>query len=68
MLLYTVLVFAILMYSIPYLIKKPTGIEFIDNIVLYTNTNQQFILAASILVGLSVFLTQKYLVQTNGDF
>jgi hypothetical protein len=68
MLLYTVLVFAILMYSIPYLIKKPTGIEFIDNIVLYTNTNQQFILAASILVGLSVFLTQKYLVQATGDF
>ncbi len=68
MLLYTVLVFAILMYSIPYLIKKPTGIEFVDNIVLYTNTNQQFILAASVLVGLSVFLTQKYLVQATGDF
>lgn len=64
---YTVLVYAALMFAIPKIIKTPTNIEFVDKIVLYTNTNQQFIVSASVLVALAAFLTSKYLIECDGN-
>jgi hypothetical protein len=52
---------------VPIIFTKPTGVKLIDDIVLYTNTNKQFVLQSSILVGASVFLTQKYLDKSSGD-
>lgn len=65
--LYTVVLYAALMYMIPKVIKTPTNIEFVDNVVLYTNTNQQFIVSASLLVALAAFITSKYLVECDGN-
>ncbi len=67
MILYIVLIYAILMYTIPKIIKSPTNIEFVDNVVLYTNTNQQFIVSSSLLVALAAFITSKYLIECNGN-
>lgn len=65
--LYITLVYAIIMYLLPKIIKSPTNIEFVDKTVLYTNTNQQFILSASLLVALSAFLVSKYLCECDGN-
>jgi hypothetical protein len=67
MILYIVAVYAILMYGIPKIIKNPTNIEFVDNVVLYTNTNQQFIVSSALLVALAALITSKYLVECNGN-
>jgi hypothetical protein len=67
MILYIVAVYAILMYVIPKVIKNPTNIEFVDNVVLYTNTNQQFIVSSALLVALAAFITSKYLIECNGN-
>ena len=65
--LYVVVVYALLMYAIPKVIKSPTNIDFVDKIVLYTNTNQQFVVSSSILVALSMFLVSKYLCECDGN-
>jgi hypothetical protein len=65
--LQTVIVYVVLMYLIPAILTKPTGIQFIDDIVLYTNTNKQFVLSSGVLVGLSAFIAQKYFDQSGGD-
>lgn len=65
--LYVVVVYALLMYTVPKLIKSPTNIDFVDKIVLYTNTNQQFVVSSSILVALSVFIVGKYLCEGDGN-
>jgi hypothetical protein len=45
----------LIVYLVPRLIKKPTGIKFIDDIVLYLNSTQSFILSSSIVVALVVY-------------
>lgn len=65
--LQTAIVYVIFMYLIPVVFTKPTGIQFIDDIVLYTNTNKQFVLSSGLLVALSGFLAQKYLDNSGGD-
>lgn len=64
--LQTTLVYVVFMFLIPGIFTKPTGIQFIDDIVLYTNTNKQFVLSSSILVALSAFIAQKYFDQSSG--
>ena len=64
----TTIVYIILMYIIPAVLTKPTGIKFIDDIVLYTNTNKQFVLSSGVLVGLSAFIAQKYFDKSAGDY
>lgn len=65
--LYVTIVYALIMYLLPKVIKSPTNIEFVDKAVLYTNTNQQFIVSSSILVALSAFLVSKYLCECDGN-
>lgn len=65
--LYVTLVYAVIMYLLPNVIKSPTNIEFVDKIVLYANTNQQFIVSSSILVALSAFIVSKYLCECDGN-
>lgn len=45
----------LIVYLVPRLIKKPTGIKFIDDIILYLNSTQSFMLSSSIVVGLVVY-------------
>lgn len=44
-----------LVYIVPRLIKKPTGIKVLDDTVLYLNSTKSFILSSSIVVGLVVY-------------
>lgn len=61
----TAIVYALVMLVIPVIFTKPTGIQFIDDIVLYTNTNKQFVLQSSILVALSGWATERYINSTQ---
>jgi len=46
---------------VPRILKKPTGIQIIDDTILYLNSQQSFLLASSIIVGLTVYLAQKWI-------
>ena len=41
----------LLVYIVPRLIKKPTGIQVIDDVVLYLNSQKGFLLASSIVLA-----------------
>ena len=45
----------LLVYIVPRLIKKPTGIQVIDDVVLYLNSQKGFLTASSIVVALVVY-------------
>lgn len=61
----TAIVYALIMFIIPVIFTKPTGIQFVDDIVLYTNTNKQFVLQSSLLVALAGWGAQKYISSTQ---
>ena len=50
----------LLVYIVPRLIKKPTGIQVIDDIVLFLNSQKGFLLASSIVVGATVYLSHYW--------
>ena len=45
----------LLVYIVPRLIKKPTGIKVLDDTVLYLNSTKSFLLSSSIVVALVVY-------------
>jgi len=58
----------LLVYLVPRLIKKPTGIQVIDDVVLFLNSQKGFLLASSIVVGLVVYLAHYWVdSQTGGE-
>lgn len=58
----------LIVYIVPKLIKKPTGIQVIDDVVLYLNSTKGFILSSSIVVGLTVYLAHYWVdSQTAGS-
>jgi len=57
----------LIVYLVPRLIKKPTGIKFIDDIVLYLNSTQSFILSSSIVVGLVVYGAHYWVDSQQGS-
>lgn len=59
--LQTAIVYALIMFLIPVIFTKPTGIQFIDDIIMYTNANKQYVLHASLLVALSGWAAHKYI-------
>lgn len=54
------IVYAILMFMIPKIIKKPTNIKPIDDIVMYTTVNNQYILHSAVIIGVSIFIVEKW--------
>lgn len=40
---------------VPRLIKKPTGLQVLDDTVLYLNSTQSFLLQSSIVVALTIW-------------
>ena len=57
----------LLVYLVPRLIKKPTGIQVVDDVVLFLNSQKGFLLASSIVVGLVVYLAHYWVdSQTEG--
>ena len=57
----------LIVYLVPRLIKKPTGIQVVDDIVLYLNSTKGFILSSSIIVGLTVYLAHYWVDSQTGD-
>lgn len=59
----------LIVYLVPRVIKKPTGIKFIDDIVLYLNSTQSFILSSSIVVGIVVYAAHYWVdsPQSSGE-
>ncbi|BAT22427.1 hypothetical protein [Yellowstone lake phycodnavirus 2] len=55
----------LMVYVVPKLITKPTGIKVVDDAVLYLNTQKSFLLSSSIIVGLTVYLAH-YWVDSQG--
>jgi len=45
----------LLVYLVPRLIKKPTKIQVVDDIVLFLNSQKDFLLASSIIVVLVTY-------------
>ena len=45
----------VLVYVVPKLIKKPTGIKPLDDVVLYLNSQKGFLVASSIVLGLVMY-------------
>jgi hypothetical protein len=50
----------LLVYIVPRLIKKPTGVQVIDDVVLFLNSQKGFLLASSIVVSLTVYLSHYW--------
>jgi len=51
----------LIVFIVPRLIKKPTGIQVVDDVVLYLNSQKGFLIASSIVVGLTVYLSHKWI-------
>ena len=56
----------LLVYLVPRLIKKPTGIQVVDDVVLFLNSQKGFMLASSIDVGLIVYLSHYWVDSQAG--
>jgi hypothetical protein len=54
----------LLVWLVPRLIKKPTGIKVLDDTVLYLNSSKSFLLSSSIVVAL-VMYGSHYWVDTQ---
>lgn len=56
----------LLVYLVPRLIKKPTGIQIVDDVVLFLNSQKGFLMASSIVVAITVYLSH-YWVNSQSD-
>ena len=56
----------LLVYIVPRLIKKPTGVQVIDDVVLYLNSQKGFLLASSIILA-GVIYGAHYWVESSGS-
>lgn len=45
----------IVVWLVPRIIKKPTGVQVVDDIVLYLNSSKSFLLSSSIVVAFVVW-------------
>ena len=55
----------LLVYIVPRLIKKPTGVQIVDDVVLYLNSQKGFLLASSIVLA-GVVYGAHYWVESSG--
>jgi hypothetical protein len=56
----------LLVYIVPRLIKKPTGIQVIDDMVLYLNSQKGFLLASSLVLALTIY-GAHYWVESSAE-
>ena len=55
----------LMVYVVPKLITKPTGVKVVDDAVLYLNSQKSVLLSSSIIVGLTMYLAH-YWVDSQG--
>ena len=56
----------LLVYLVPRLIKKPTGVQVVDDVVLFLNSQKGFLLASSIVTAIVVY-GSHYWVNSQGE-
>ena len=57
----------LLVYIVPRLIKKPTGIQVIDDVVLYLNSQKGFLLASSIVLAGVIYGAHYWVNSSEGE-
>ena len=58
----------LLVYLVPKLITKPTGVKVVDDAVLFLNSQKSFLLSSTLIVGLTVYLSHYWVdSQTEGS-
>ena len=50
----------LLVYTVPKLITKPTGVKVVDDAILFLNSEKSFLLSSTLLVGLTVYLSHYW--------
>ena len=56
----------LLVYIVPRLIKKPTGIQVIDDVVLYLNSQKGFLLASSLVLAGVIYGAHYWVKSSKG--
>lgn len=54
---FAILINALIVYCLPKIITKPTGVKTIDDILLYLNSQKDFTLSSSFVIACVVYLT-----------
>jgi hypothetical protein len=59
----------LLVYIVPKLIKKPTGVKFIDDTILFLNSQKSFLLSSSIVMALVIYIAHYWVdgAKTSGS-
>lgn len=53
-------------YILPRIIKKPTGVKIIDDVILYLNSQKDFLLSSSIIVALVTYISLYWVESQEG--
>ena len=47
----------LLVYIVPKLIKKPTGVKVVDDTILFLNSQKSFLISSSIVMALVIYVS-----------
>lgn len=50
----------LLVYIVPKMIKKPTGVKIIDDVILFLNSQKSFLLSSSIVMALVIYVAHYW--------
>ena len=58
----------LLVYIVPKLIKKPTGVKVVDDTILFLNSQKSFLLSSSIVMALVIYIAHYWVdgAKTSG--
>ena len=59
--------YLVLSVMIPRIVKKPTGIKLIDDLIMYLVAQKGFLMSGTILVGIIVYLSNYINLKMLGD-
>lgn len=57
----------LLVYLVPRLIKKPTGVQVIDDVVLFLNSQKDFMVATTIVTALVTYVSIYWVDSQTGE-
>jgi len=55
----------LMVYIVPKIITKPTGVKVVDDAVLFLNSEKSFLLSSTLIVGLTVYLAHYWVDSQN---
>lgn len=57
----------LLVYAVPRLVTKPTGVKVVDDAVLFLNSQKSFLLSSTIIVGITMYLALYWVNSQGGE-